>query len=456
MYSATKIARNQRRSSGVQKRSKQPKALYYLLYMTLILLVILSNMVLTRFGIRYDLEGGTALEKIHPAHFLAIGTLLLVWFSHTRPTDYIDTIFTRHKGSLVFLVTWVLLLFQITVVQHKPFTPIIDTFIFPVILLYLLTSITERDRFKLGRLMHFLMLANALLGLFEFLTGFRLTPMDVGGFIIEGDWRSSALLGHPLTNALITGCYLITLSLGGWRDLPWIMKPALFGINLLAMNAFGGRMALVTLLAFLLIIFSFKMIRTLHGGISVRRNWLLGVLLVPMGIAGLMIGFEVGLFDQFVGRFIDDQGSASARVIMFEVFRDLSLLDIMIGPDPEHVASLLRAHGLNFGIESFWIAFILSYGFIVSMIFFVGLFAFLYDVVKASSFVAIWPIFYFLTVSSTSVSLSAKGTDLAFVVVMSLLFLKFPKRGANRLSIRRSRPKMGSQSLMGHNSRAVI
>ncbi len=452
MNAGTTIGRGPRRHGAPARRPKRSKMLYYLLFITLFLLFVLSNMVLTRFGIRYDLEGGTPLEKIHPAHFLAIGTLLLLWFSHTRPMDYIDTLFTRHKGTLVFLVTWVLLLFQITAIQHKPFTPIIDTFIFPVILLFLLGSISERQRFKLGRLIHFLMLANALLGLFEFLTGFRLTPLDVGGFIIDGDWRSSAFLGHPLTNALITGGYLITLALGGWRDLPWIMKPALFGINLLAMNAFGGRMALVTMLLFLVIIFSFKMIGTLRGGTSARRNWLLGVLLVPLGIGALVVGFEIGLFDQFVGRFIDDKGSASARIIMFEVFRDLSLLDIMIGPDPEHVASLLRSHGLNFGIESFWVAFILSYGFIVSMIFFVGLFAFLYDVIKASSLPAIWPIIYFLTVSSTSVSLSAKGTDLAFVVVMSLLLLQKPKK---HFVLRRARSRIiagEKQSLIGHNS----
>ncbi len=455
MNTGTKTRGGPRRFGVAQKRTKRPRALYYLLFVTLFLLVVLSNMVLTRFGIRYDLEGGTALEKIHPAHFLALGSLFLLWFSHLRPMDYVDTLFTRHKGTLVFLVTWVLLLFQITVIQHKPFTPIIDTFIFPVILLYLLDSISDYQRTKLGRLMHFLMLANALLGLFEFLTGFRLTPIDAGGVIIEGDWRSSALLGHPLTNALITGGYLVTLALGGWRDLPWIMKPALFGINLLAMNAFGGRMALVTLLAFLVIIFSFKMIATLNGGTSARRNWLLGVLLVPLAIGALVVGFEIGLFDQFVGRFIDDKGSASARVIMFEIFRDLSILDIMIGPDPEHVASLLRSHGLNFGIESFWVAFILSYGFIVSMIFFVGLFAFLYDVVKASSLAAIWPILYFLTVSSTSVSLSAKGTDLAFVVVFSLLLLKMSKK---RVVRQRDQPPVRSNQspvLMGHNSRGA-
>lgn len=407
---------------------RQPPLLYFLVALAIVLLFLLSSMVLTRFGIRYDLEGGTALEKIHPAHFLALGTFVLLWFSHSRPMDFIDGLFVRFKATAIFLVTWVLLLFQITVVQGRPFTPVIDTFILPVILLFLLSGMEERGRFRLARLVHLLMFANALLALGEFAGGFRLTPIDAGGFVIEGDWRSSAFLGHPLTNALVTGTYLIILSLGGWRDLPWIARPAVFGINLLAMNAFGGRMALVTLLAFLAIVLSFRLIPTLNGGKASRRNWLLFSLLVPLGIAAIVAGFELGLFDRFAERFINDKGSASARIMMFEVFRDLSVLDIMTGPDPEHVASLLRAQGLNFGIESFWIAFILSYGFIVSMIFFAGLFAFLYDVVRASSMAAVWPLAYFLTVSSTSVSLSAKGTDLAIVVAMVILLLRQENR----------------------------
>ncbi len=419
----TSISAQQRIGGLSGSTGRSSPLLVFLVGLSLFLVMGISSMLLTRFGIRYDLEGGTALEKIHPAHFLAVATLFLLWFSRSRPLEFIDILFTRHKGTLFFLVTWALLLFQITVIQHKPFTPIIDTFIFPVVMLVLLTAIDEQGRFKLARLIHYVMLVNALLGLFEFLTGFRLTPIDAGGFIIEGDWRSSALLGHPLTNALITGSYLVTLALGGCDRLSWGMKPILFGINLLAMNAFGGRMALVTLLAFLLVIFSFRLIPVLNGRRANRRNWLLGSLLVPLGISALVIGFEAGLFDQFVERFVNDKGSASARIIMFEVFRDLSALDILIGPDPEYVASLLRAQGLNFGIESFWVAFVLSYGLIVSVIFFIGLFAFLGDVVRASAPVAIWPLAYFLIVSSTSVSLSAKGTDLVIVVAMQLLLL---------------------------------
>jgi len=204
-------------------------------------------------------------------------------------------------------------------------------------------------------------------------------------------------------------------------------------------------MALVTLLGFLAVVYGMKMIAPLNGGASSRRNWLMGVLLVPLGISAVVIGFEIGLFDQLLERFVNDNGSASARVYMFEVFRDLTWLDIMTGPDQDYVASLLRAQGVNFGIESFWVAFILSYGLLVSTVFFFGLFAFLYDLAQASRMGALWPILYFFTVCSTSVSLSAKGTDLAILVVMILLLM--PKKST--VAARVSAPHFSNNKMKG-------
>ena len=59
--------------------------------------------------------------------------------------------------------------------------------------------------------------SNAALGVFEFLSGYRFTTYTAGEFIITQDWRSTALLGHPLANALTTGGYIIALALGGGR-----------------------------------------------------------------------------------------------------------------------------------------------------------------------------------------------------------------------------------------------
>lgn len=407
---------------------RPPQLLFHLTALILIVLVLLSGMMLARFGIRYELEGGSVLEKIHPAHWLALASVLLLALADRGGASFLERLFADHKGSLLFLVTWTLLLFHIIVVQKQPFTPVIDTFLLPVLLLFIIAHQGFGHRLRLARLVHLLMFANSLLGIVEVATGFRLTPLDVGGFVVEDDWRATALIGHPLANAILTGFYLIILAQGGWRGLPWALRPVVFLTALLAMSAFGGRMAFLALLPFLAVIATGKLAGILRGNRSPRRNWVLAALLLPLFLVLLVLGAEFGLFDRFIERFISDRGSASARFIMLEVFSDLSWFDILVGPDPELLQTLLRAYGLNFGIESFWLAFILSYGLVVSMLFFAGLLLFLADVVRVAGSKAVWPLLYFFIVASTYVSLSAKNTDFALAIAMLVLLLSTRER----------------------------
>ena len=55
------------------------------------------------------------------------------------------------------------------------------------------------------------------MGYFEYFTGLRLTPNFQGGEIITYDWRATALFGHPLSNALLTGTYLLVITGAGGR-----------------------------------------------------------------------------------------------------------------------------------------------------------------------------------------------------------------------------------------------
>src|SRR5438045_1573292 len=71
------------------------------------------------------------------------------------------------------------------------------------------------------------------------------------GIELTGDWRSTALLGHPLANAVVTGVYILVLAVGGGRDLPDVLRPMLVVVQLAAMFAFGGRASFVLLVAML-------------------------------------------------------------------------------------------------------------------------------------------------------------------------------------------------------------
>jgi len=95
--------------------------------------------------------------------------------------------------------------------------------------------------------------------------------------------------------------------------------------------------------------------------------------------------------------------------------------------DAEQVAALMRIEGLH-GLESFWVAFVLSYGLAVSLVFFAGLLAFLWDLVRSSSALALAPVIFFLLEATTSVSVSAKTTTFAMMVMLVMVFLRRDNR----------------------------
>ena len=63
-----------------------------------------------------------------------IAAFILAMLGSGNPVRYLDGIVARQPGIMIFLATWLLLLVQITMVQKSPFTPIIDTFLMPMVL----------------------------------------------------------------------------------------------------------------------------------------------------------------------------------------------------------------------------------------------------------------------------------------------------------------------------------
>ena len=85
-----------------------------------------------------------------------------------------------------------------------------------------------------------------------------------------------------------------------------------------------------------------------------------------------------------------------------------------------------RSEGIELGLESFWIATIVSYGLLLSLIFFTSLALFCREVARAAGAGA-WQVWlFFFIVASTSVSISAKTHTFGLIIAMMLVLL--PKR----------------------------
>lgn len=385
------------------------------------LLLSLSPMALNGIGWNYDGLGGAGPTRFHPGMYLAVLTFLLISLRDGNPLLSVLRAFGRDAFLTLYLMIWVIVFVHGVVNQGLPAAGLIDTYLLPLLLLLIFRRTDQATRARMAMVMHGIFALNAVIGIGEFGTGLRLTPYNAGGILITDDWRSTALLGHPLGNALMTGCYIMLLMMGGGSDLPPKWKQATLGLQFAGMVAFGGRASLVLLLLFVAAAIGIRIVRFLAGArIDLRLLTLIAVM-VPVGIALLGLLFELGVFDKFIMRFVDDNESAHARVKMFELFNGFTTEELLFGPQQDHLAYLVRVYRLEFGIESVWIAFSLYYGIIPMFLFFTGVFLYLLSVMTHCQKRAWIVMGYFFLVNTTFLGIAGKSISFANLCMMCML-----------------------------------
>ena len=389
-----------------------------------VLLLTISPLALLALGYNYDDTGGNAFEKVHPGTLLAFALLGACGLMQRNPLTSLLNALLAWPGTAMFVLMIGLLILHCIRVLEVPFTGFIDTFLAPVAVFFLFKDMRDTRAGRFVWLFHVLILSNAVVGLAEFATGTRLTPLVASGLVIEDDWRSTALLGHPLANAILTGAYILAMALGAARQLPRPVAALAFILSAAGMVVFGGRASTLLLIGILACLGVWRGFAILQGAHFQKRAILAALITLPVLALCLGVLEEAGFFDLFIERFFDDNGSADTRVEMFELFRHMPFDELLLAPDPGQLATYKRLYGLDFGIESFWISFVLSYGLIPGLVFFVTLFLFCRDVVRAAAPGAIWVLAFFFIVASTSVSLSAKTPVFAVLILLIMVLLR--------------------------------
>jgi hypothetical protein len=398
--------------------------------LSVILLLTLSPMALGAIGWNYDAPGGAGPTRFHPSSYLALLMFLMVAIRDGNPLTSLLLVFGRDPRLLLFMACWSMLFIHAVRNQELPAAAPIDTFLVPFLMLVVLRRLGERTHRRLEIILHCGMAANALLGLGEFLTGLRLTPYIAGGVAITDDWRSTALLGHPLGNALMTGAYIMALMLGGGARLTGFWRIAMIGLQFAGMVAFGGRASLVLLLAFCGVMAAREGLAFLAGKrIPLIQLAMIG-LAVPL-LVGVLGGlFSLGFFDKFLLRFVEDKGSAEARVVMFELFNGFTWTELLLGPSQTQLGYFVHIYRLEFGIESVWVAFSLYYGIIPGVIFLAGFLCFLHSLVSDCRKSAWIILGYFMLVNSTFLGIAGKSINFTNLCLMLLLLLPAIRRSA--------------------------
>lgn len=302
------------RSSGISIEW----AVVALTTVTILAIGLIPPELLTALKIHYIRPGGGFYEKIHPATYLVFAAFMLLLVRGGDPIGELERIISTAKLLLVHYFACGLLVFQCLVLK-RPFTSVIDTFLLPVVLSVIIWSLVPAQRKPLVVAVHAVIWINIALGLYEFISKHRLVPITVGNLVVTGDWRSTALLGHPLSAAAIVAMYIMCVVLRrGTQTLSLLVAPALI-VATCALMVFGGRMALVAVV----VVFAGRIVMGAVRLVRGERFGLTTVILVTGGImligATIPIILGTGVFDHMIERFSSDKGSAHARVITMQL-----------------------------------------------------------------------------------------------------------------------------------------
>lgn len=390
----------------------------------------ISSSVLTNWKIHYLTAGGNFYEKLHPATYFTLLAFALLLLRSRGPAGEIDRMFSAAKLLLAYLVCWLFLLIQVFVLE-RPFTVIIDTFLLPTLIAMVMWQLSSAQRRPLAWVIHLTILLNVVLGYYEYFSGHRLIPLTLGDVVVVGEWRSAALLGHPLTASGVVGAYVLALLLRPALCPPILVRMPLIAFSLGSLMAFGGRTSLVTVLAVISLVVGFEAFRLMRGRRTQLPAVIFAICVLFAAIALIFAALSLGVFDKMLLRFSSDKGSALARFATFDLLSHFDWYELILGPNPVRVNALQAQLGLNYGIENFWISSIVQFGLVHTTLLTVGLVCFFVELLRRSNRAAWAIVLLIVVIAASSVSFSSKNIQLAqFVILISLLLPREQRRGA--------------------------
>ena len=414
-------------SDGASDRQFIKQAAGYLTVATVLVAFGVSAMTLSALGIMYDQPGGNFLHKLHPATWMACFALAanLLW----RPDRfaYLAALPARFPGAAYFVAMWAIMILYAPLVQHAPIMPLVDTFFCAVAFLILYTDAEDSTRRAVRIALHALLFVNACVGIGEFVTHMRLTPFVTGGKTILHDYRSTAILGHPLINSGTAAAYILTLFFGGDRSIGLLARAAMIAVQAAALVTFGGRTAIVVCAALAAVGSLRPLADVICGRRFDMRIALVAAVAAPLAAGAIVAAISGGYLDKFIERFIDDRGSAQARVVMFQLFDYFTLDEILIGPDPARLAVLQNTLGIEYGIENSWLGFVFQYGALMSGFFITGFFALVWDISRRTQPAAWALVIYFVIQATSAAGISVKSFMFDQFAIMLLAILGAPR-----------------------------
>jgi hypothetical protein len=405
---------------GIEESTAR-QASWGLLVLSVVAYMTLSPQALFVLGIPYDVPTGSFPAKIHPGTYLMLAAWAVGLASHGNPLGVLAQQARQHRLLFTSLACMVAV-FAWAAGRHGPagLAFIVDTLWMPAIgALTLLLHSRQRQRQMLVLALSLLLL-NAALAIGEAALRQRLVPLFAGreGIIEEDYFRSSALQGHPLSNALTTVALLPAVLLLPWRAHWRAAAGVLLGLGLLT---FGSRSALAGLLLYLLLGLLPVLSRTLRGGYGYTQitGGLLGAAVGAAALAGVVAATGLG---ERIFKNLTWDNSAQVRVRSWDVLQYVRDADLWFGIAVPRIDSIALRVGIDpryEAIENFWLYLLLLLGVAGMVVFVVGLGCLLLHLWRLSSAPIRAALVIFLVLASGANTLASKSTSLLLLTLVA-------------------------------------
>lgn len=392
-----------------------------LLIGSLFMLFFIGPAILFQLGWVIDYSKAPGYQKLYPSFYILFG--LVSYRLFLTPFE----ILKERKIEIRLLVIFIFLLaFMIIKGESGGFALIINCLMLPVLLSMLLPNSSVHTKFALAgtkRLILIFFVVECLFAILERLIGvnFFTYANGNGNALIIWLWdmsrfRSTALLGHPLSNAL---CVSVVLSFILISDLKDGFKYALFCLGIVSILCFNTRSSLlawgILFPSYILHLVFFK------EGVKFKKK----IVLTSFLFVGLLLALYLIIEYDFAGRIIEkgiNDSSAGARIGIWRIFENIKFYNLVIGHSSDELSLLMRRSGF-YHIENYWLIFLIRFGIIFTSIIialFIGLF---------KKYLAPFHTFetYFLTacfvlLSSTNNSLAVGVPAVSFFFVCCVVF----------------------------------
>ena len=394
-----------------------------ILYIAIILILALGPTVLNYFGWRIGFANAPFYQKAHPAFWLLF--LLLINNLLFRFNNLVGL--TRSE-NLVLLTCFLIMLTMAAFGFDAGLSIFPNSILLPIFLSMNLTLALDHSPFEtssnIRNILVALFITNSCIAIVERVIGTNFFPFTLvlGGddLTMEYDdiseFRSTALLGHPLSNAL---CTTIVMSFILISKMPEGRKYMLFMLGYIAILCFNTRSSILAWGGFIAIYMANKIWDKEY---AIRKK----VGMIIIGILGMLavvyLIFNTGLGGRLLNTDLLDN-SGSARLDIFNIFQNYELKAFLFGGvSPEQMLKMAESVGLGH-IENYWLIFTFRFGIIYTLLLSYGFYKLF------QKYLSPYPLFErsfvlipFLLISSTNNSLATGVPAIAIFFLCCISF----------------------------------